>query len=337
MTISTVFDHFRAVQAWTTFHQAYASLDMNNLQLEVRCANRYFTFYPLFAATINGQLAHVSSLSESVVAFGGWLPYRAYSTDLSINKLVFKEHLSKTGLKTPEIWKEAEIPTLPYITKRSQGSFGYGIVGPFAAHTAVPPVPQVPPATAGAQGAGTLFTEQFVAGKIVKVWLWGAKAVFADVQAYPLIVGDGITAASELAKRKIQSDSGAHVLADESIIQACLAFQGVQPTDVPSAGQSLWIDFRYGRTFLTRQRVERIKNALPMLQERCAAQLTAMQQGVAKALTQVASVPLACSVDGILDEHDQLWWLELNSNPLFPHHGYDTMLGDLFDRAPRGA
>jgi hypothetical protein len=111
----------------------------------------------------------------------------------------------------------------------------------------------------------------------------------------------------------------------------------VQPTDVPSAGQSLWIDFRYGRTFLTRQRAERITNALPMLQERCASQLMAMQQGVAQALMQVGSVPLACSVDGILDEHDQLWWLELNSNPLFPHHGYDTMLSDLFDRPSRGA
>jgi hypothetical protein len=183
MTISTVFDHFRAVQAWTTFHQAYASLDMNNLHLEVRCANRYFTFYPLFASTINGRLAHVSALSESVVAFGGWLPYRPYSIDLSINKLLFKQHLSKMGLRTPKAWQDTEIPTLPYITKRSQGSFGYGIAGPFAAHTAGPPAPQVPPTTASAQGVGTLFTEQFVVGKIVKVWLWGAKAMFADVQA----------------------------------------------------------------------------------------------------------------------------------------------------------
>ncbi|MNV37683.1 hypothetical protein D3C71_1292120 [compost metagenome] len=181
------------------------------------------------------------------------------------------------------------------------------------------------------EGASTQFVEQFVFGKIVKLWLWGATAVFADVQTYAQIVGDGSTCAGELAKRKIHGDSGANVLADQAIVDACLSFQGVQRDDVLSAGQTLWIDFRYGRTFLARQRAERISNALPALQKQCAEQLTALQQGVARALSHVASAPLACSVDGILDEHGQLWWLELNSNPLFPHHGYNTMLSDLFD------
>ncbi|SDJ59202.1 hypothetical protein [Variovorax sp. OV700] len=326
MTISTVFDHFRAVKAWTSRHKADAQLDMNNLQLEVRCANRYFSFYPLFAATINGQLAHVPSLSESVVAFGGWRPYRTYVFALSTDKLLFKQHLAEVGLKTPQTWGPAEVPTRSYITKRSQGSFGYGITGPFRAGE------RPPTAAAPADKAGTVFAEEFVAGKIVKLWLWGAKAIFADVQEYAHITGDGVTSAGELARQKIHGDSGANVLADDSIVQACLALQGIARDDVPAGGRSLWIDFRYGRTFLSRQGRGRTANALPALQAQCGSQLGALQHAVAKALRQVAAVPLACSVDGVLDAHGQLWWLELNSNPLFPHYGYDAMLSDLFDR-----
>ena len=326
MTISTVFDHFRAVKAWTSRHKAHAQLDMNNFQMEVRCANRYFSFYPLFASTLNGQLAHVPSLSESVVAFGGWRPYRPYTSALSTDKLLFKKYLSQVGLKTPRTWDLAEVPTGAYINKRSQGSFGYGIAGPFRASE------RHSPAVGDIGKPGAVFAEEFVVGKIVKLWLWGAKAIFADVQEYPQIIGDGLTTAGELARQKIHGDSGANVLADDSIVEACLALQGIQRDDIPSAGRILWIDFRYGRTFLSRQGRGRTVNALPSLQTQCGSQLDALQQAVVKALLQVAAVPLACSVDGILDEHGQLWWLELNSNPLFPHYGYDAMLSDLFDR-----
>lgn len=300
---------------------------MNTLQMEVRCANRYFVFFPLFAATMNGQLAHITSLTESVVAFGGWLPYRPYSTALSTDKLLFKEYLSKVGLRTPSLWRAGDRPTQPYITKQSRGSFGYGITGPFHAGRAI----QEP--AAQHEGTGTRFAEQFVAGKIAKLWLWGPTAVFADVQEYPQIVGDGVKSAGELARVKIHVDSGASILADESIIEACLAFQGVRPDEVLSADRALWIDFRYGRTFLNRRPAGRTANALPALQAQYGDQLIALQQAVASALREVAAVPLACSVDGILDEQGRFWWLELNSNPLFPHYGYDTMLSNLFDRS----
>jgi hypothetical protein len=53
------------------------------------------------------------------------------------------------------------------------------------------------------------------------------------------------------------------------------------------------------------------------------------------ALREVAPVPLAYSVDAVLDGQGQLWWLELNSHPLFPHSGYDVMLCDIYNRTTR--
>jgi hypothetical protein len=323
MAYSTVLDHFRAVQAWTSSHRARAELDMNTLQLQVYCANRYFLFYPRFGAITNGQLVHLSTLTESSVIFGGWLPYQVYTTELSTDKLLFKQYLSQAGIRTPRIWQAGEVPDMPHITKPSRGSFGYGIAGPFLpnefGNTSAPP-----------QKHETLFAEQFIVGKIVKLWLWGGRAFFAEMQDYPRITGDGITSAGELARIRIAVDSGAGALVDASIVQTCLAFQGLGPDDIPSMGQTYWIDFRYGRSFQDRRQAGKMVNELATLQAQCGDQLAALQEAVAKALKRVATAPLACTVDGVLDEQGQLWWLELNSNPLFPHHGYETMFNDLF-------
>jgi D-alanine-D-alanine ligase-like ATP-grasp enzyme len=41
-------------------------------------------------------------------------------------------------------------------------------------------------------------------------------------------------------------------------------------------------------------------------------------------------LPILFAVDGVLDEQDQIWWLEINSNPMFPPTGYPKMLRTLF-------
>ena len=273
---------------------------------------------------INGKLGHVSSLVPSVVGFGGWVPYLPYLTRLSVDKMVFKEHAKRSGLKVPRAWKPGAAPDASYIFKRSRGSFGYGIEGPYAA--AIQPQP---PADTG-EGAGELFTEQFIAGRIVKLWLWGATPVFADVQDYPCIVGDGTSPASELVARRTINESGA--LADDATWKTCLAFQDVKESEVLEVGRSAWIDFRYGRTFPDRSRAVRIQNALPQLEKECGDQLRAVAHVVAQALSELTAAPLMCSVDGVLDREGTLWWLELNSNPLIPHQSYEVMLSDLFGR-----
>ena len=325
MTLSFILDHFSEVRKWAQRHRAEAKLDITNFKMEVRCANRYFHFHPIFPAMINGKLGHVSSLMPSVVGFGGWVPYQPYLTRLSVDKMLFKEYAERRGLKVPCAWRLGAVPDANYIFKRSRSSFGYGIEGPYA-----PTIqPQQPAGTE--QCVGELFMEQFVAGRIVKLWLWGATPVFADVQDYPCVVGDGTSPASELVARRMINETSA--LTDDATWKTCLAFQSVEENEVLETGRSAWIDFRYGRTFPDRTRAVRIENALPQLEKECGDQLRTVAQVIAQALfSEVTAAPLMCSVDGMLDREGTLWWLELNSNPLVPHQSYDVMLSDLFGR-----
>ena len=40
----------------------------------------------------------------------------------------------------------------------------------------------------------------------------------------------------------------------------------------------------------------------------------------------------AFSLDGVVDEEDRIWWLEVNCNPLLHPAVYETMLDALFLR-----
>lgn len=328
MAFSTFFDHLRAVRAWAAQHDAKLEMDVRTMQLEIRCANVYFNFFPIFAATINDKLVHIGDLAESAIAFGGWRPYKPYATRFSTEKLLFKRHLAEAGVRTPQMWPLGEQPTQGYIRKKSRGSFGYDIHGPFLAT-----VPS-PPAEPGSHGAGT-FHEQFVAGKIVKIWYWGHTPFFAETQDYAVVIGDGVSTAGALADAKINQDIGANVLADRAILASCMAYQGFSLMDVLPAGQELWIDFRYGRTFEKRKGGAKTANALAELIASSGEQIAQMGTLMRGALREVAPVPLAYSVDAVLDDQGQLWWLELNSHPMFPHAGYDVMLCDIYNRTTK--
>lgn len=39
---------------------------------------------------------------------------------------------------------------------------------------------------------------------------------------------------------------------------------------------------------------------------------------------------MLCAMDGVLDDAGNIWWLELNSNPVCPPTAYPAMLGSLF-------
>lgn len=328
MALSTFFDHFRAVRRWAAQHDAKVEMDVRSMQLEIRCANLYFTFFPIFAASLNDRLVHIEDLADSAIAFGGWRPYKPYSTRLSTEKLLFKQHLSEAGVRTPQLWPIGQQPTQGYIRKKSRGSFGYDIQGPFQAT-----VLAQPPGL-GEQN-GVSFHEQFVAGKIVKIWYWGHTPFFAEMQDYAMITGDGLATVGALADAKINQDIGANVLADKAILASCVAYQGFSLTDVLPAGRELWIDFRYGRTFEKRGGGAKGGSALTELNASSGEQIAQMGTLMRGALREVAPVPLAYSVDAVLDDQGQLWWLELNSHPMFPHAGYNVMLSDIYNRTAK--
>ncbi|WP_155946953.1 hypothetical protein [Pseudacidovorax intermedius] len=323
MAMSTLLDHFRAVRAWAEKHSADATLDMKTFEVEIRCANRYFTFYPQFSIVQQGQLGYVRQLMPAASGFCGWRPYREYKTPLTTDKLLFKSYFASQGLRVPATWPADRQPPLPYIQKRQVGSFGEGMCGP-----ALPSQLE----RLGMPTPSGCFAEQFIEGSSVKVWLWGARPVCADIQGWPTVAGDGISRIETLIAQRLHGAEGSSFGADRALMLACIRFQGLDTDSIPEPGRSIWIDFRYGRSFRSPSASRNTPNRLPELRQRCGSQLLDAGAAVARGLQQSTLAPVVSSIDAVLDGEGRLWWLELNSNPLFPHHGYDTMLSELFDR-----
>jgi hypothetical protein len=326
--INAFVTHFRAVQEWGIRTQASVNLDVVSFELEVKCRSRYYTFFPQFVATFDGRIANMETLAPNTGGFAGWLPYRPLAYELSQDKLQFKRFAASAGVKAPAQWlldNPGQVPDKDYILKRSSGSYGHELSGPFKAGTL--PAAQTQPQ---GQQRGTLYAEEFIRGRSLKVWCWGQRPFFAYVRRASALAGDGISTMQQLiemhlAKAGLKFDGykELHVLRD------CLAYQGLSLHDVPRQGSAAFIDFRYGRENLDRRGLQS-DNELPKLEERTRVKIDQMAKTMASALRAVLPAPVVYSLDGVIDDSGEVWWLEINSNPTLPPEGYGEMFADLF-------
>jgi hypothetical protein len=329
-------NHIRAVKAWTERHGGQANLNLLNFELEVKAQHRYFTLKPQFRADIGGRFGHVSQLSDEVTGFIGWLPYTPLRLTLSADKVFFKEFLNRSRIPTPAMWQRPGDATEDFILKHSVGSFGYDLAGPF--HRGQVPAADALETSAHPDRPGTVYAERFIAGQNLKVWCWGSGVFHAHQDSYPTIQGDGTSVAESLASR-LFADMGQTFEnhAERRFVEQSLRYQGIELGTVLAAGRTAWVDFRYGR--LTPQETsEALDNALPRLNTAIREQIDQAAQLIGSELAKEIKVPLLYSLDGMIDASGKVWWLEMNSNPIFPPTGYAHMLATLFGTpAPRTA
>lgn len=324
--INATLNHFRAIQRWAASTGARASLDAATFELEVKHRNRYFQLHPQFIAFEAGRLFNVPRLTASVFGFAGWLPYRPYGLEFSTDKLAFKRFLVEAGLRTPDAWPGALEAERDFVLKRSRGSFGMQIAGPFRKE-------QRHRADAGAasEGGGELFAEAFVVGQILKVWFWGSSPFFAHVQPFASIEGDGRRSIGELARVRMGVSAEAWESSPELLIAtACARYQGLGLDAVLGAGRDVWVDFRYGRHDRFARASAVSDNAMDQLTPGVRDQLVAAGDLIGRTLRESFAVPVAFALDGIADEAGEISWLEMNSNPILPPEGYERMFAELF-------
>lgn len=325
--LNVTFNHFLAVQRWATVVGAHASLDMKDFRLEVKHRGRYYMMHPMFQGHVNGRLVHLSSLTEDVRGFGGWRPYPTITHPCSTDKLLFKRFLRDAGFRTPASWQgTGQTPPIDYLLKAQTGSFGDGLAGPYRGGIARPSDGSSDTSDAA------VFAEQFVQGEILKVWFWGRRPFFAHMHPYPGIVGNGQCTAEDLLRAKVQAASMKWDSFKElPVARDCLAFQGVDLAAVVPEGQSLWIDYRYGHRYPTSfGGTPKTDDQLEDLRRRTGNQLAEMGAALAELLRQTMPAPVVISVDGMLDDNENIWWLEMNTNSLMPPEGYTAMFEDLF-------
>ena len=326
--IAITLNHMRSVKAWADAAGADVQMDLRSFALEVKCRNRFYRFHPRFLGQREGRLFHSEMLVEDVTGFIGWLPYTALRTELSSDKLVFKRFATAAGERVPATWPP-ESPQGDFLLKHSVGSFGYQITGPYRqGATEV----RTPPPSLGPGGpTGTPYAEQFIQGRSLKVWYWGDAAFYAHCQAWPTVRGDGVSTLESLAAGRLGVSAQAVAQSrDRPLVTDSLAFQGLSPAQVLAAGREAWIDFRYGRTHQPEAPSGSSDNQLQDLPALARASIGRMGAAVGGDLMERYHVPVLYAVDGVVDADDQVWWLEMNSNPLLPPDGYDPMFSSLF-------
>lgn len=326
--LDATINHLRAVHEWAHDNGAQIHLDLLNFELEVKGRNRYFILYPQFVSESNGQRAHTSVLTRSVVGFIGWLPYRPIRWPMSNDKLLFKKRIAELGMNTPMMWPAASAATADYLLKAAAGSFGNDISGPYHRGSMAGLAERTVPARPGKDTP--IYAEQFIPGRNLKAWFWGADLFHLELDAYPEIVGDGQNTVAGLLQQRlslIAADMGSY--GEMVMVELSLAYQGLTLSTVLASGQTAWLDFRYGRRFMP-EKNNRDTNRLPDTDSSTLDQIREAGHLLARELMQHWNAPVLYSLDGVLDAQGRIWWLEMNSNPIFAPSGYRIMLATLF-------
>lgn len=324
--IAVLMNHLRANKAWADAHDAQAQLNVRDFSLEIKGLNRYFRLRPQFLMMVEGKLVYTAEFGEQVTGFTGWLPYSPVRRELSGNKLAFKRFLREVGVPTPAFWPQPQHANAAYVLKDSGGSFGYGMRGPYG------PGPQVNGDSASSTVLpASRFAEAFVQGQNLKVWFWGATAFHAHLEGYPTVQGDGARPLGHLIRQRI-AESGAKLQAgDEETMADCLAFQGHPSQDeVLAAGESAWLDYRYGRRYKPDPFSTVSDSMLEDLSTHARLQVDQFGRLMDQRLQMEFPAPVLYSADAVLDAQGTLWWLEMNSNPILPPTGYPHVLATLF-------
>lgn len=305
--------HHLAVGYWMQTHQAGGGMDPVSLTLEIEHASRRIRFTPQFVMEdAEGGLGYTPQLQSGVSGFVGWLPYFNKRWPQATDKLAFKAFADAQGLRTPA-WGGplAAPPAQNYVVKASRSTFGRGMRGPY-----VPTPPK--------QLADGEYWEAFVTGRIVKAWFWDGELAVVEIIPPPTLVGDGHSSVARL----LALHQGAQALRQPPPPEL-LTLQGMSMASVPAPGRRVQVDYRYISSLNPANSVDHnVREAIKG--STAEAQLQAAGRAAWAAMPDDLRPGTAFTLDGVLDEADQLWLLEINCNPQIHPAFYGAMLSALF-------
>lgn len=307
-------EHLRPIRVWAREHGAALALDADTFRLRITRAGRTATFYPRFALTTASGLAYTGHFGDKG-PFIGWLPYELKRWPLASDKLVFKAFCREVGLPTPAAWNDGPPLAPHFIVKGRQGSFGQGIRGPFRAERA-----ERVELSAGE------YCEQFVAGDCVKIWCWNGKPTAMERLAAPFVTGDGLRSLREIvATARGSFDTSFDIASADADL---LAWQDVTADSVLPAGRRVMLDFKYTSAFDPLD--VRNRDVLDKQSQALRAQLQQIGNTLGGAIAAEVRQDTVFTVDGVIDDNEQIWLLEMNCHPMVHPANYSHMLDSLF-------
>jgi hypothetical protein len=307
--------HIRAINECLPAIGGRAELNLETLRLQIKARGKRVELDPQFIFIHQNALAFTPQWLPQTTDFSGWRAYFNRVWPLAIEKLKFKAFCQAQSIRTPHMWARPQDVTTNALLKRSRSSFSMGMSGPLT------------PAMIGAAryslNEGDFF-EQFISGLIAKVWYWNELPVCLDVLSMPNVVGDGVLQLRQLIDR-IRLPP---IPPEWSMWEAVARFQGVTLESVIPAGQKVLVDFRYlsaANPFVLMNR--------NVIGKYAGSALLAELGQVGRLFWQ--GIPENCrdnviySIDGIIDDEQRMWYLEMNCNPIVHPDLYAPMLSSL--------
>jgi hypothetical protein len=312
--------HLSTVQQCLRKYRAEATVNMADLVMQVHARNRHYSFYPQLLGRTNGQLRYTTQFDEGTIGFKGWLPYTIKRWPISSSKLAFKDFCRRNGLRTPAMWRSSVPEMRDFVVKKENSSFGQALRGPFASHDPKDPVQAI-------DESG--YYEAFIRGRIVKAMYWEGRLACVEILDMPTVKGDGSSSVRQLITRRFFATAPAE---EWLIFGGVVAYEGMTLDSIPAAGESVLIDFRYGSnthpvSYTNTNACKEIAGSALM------AQLVACGPVLWQGIPETVRPATLFSVDAIVDEREQLWLLEMNSNPVCHPDVYPLMMDSLFGTA----
>jgi hypothetical protein len=303
--------HALAVSQWMQAHDAKGGIDPRSQMMEIHCNGRTVRFWPQFMVpNADGGIGFTPHLQTDVTSFVSWLPYFNKKWPVAQDKLAFKAFAHTHGLRTPAWSHNVSDAKGAFIAKAARSSLGVGLRGPFQAGADV-------------TLADGEYVEQFIIGRLLKAWYWNGELAVAEVVDMPTVRGDGQHTVRQLAVLQLGAAPGV------ALPEELLHLQRASASAVPRAGQVVVVEYRYMSPLnpaITQDHNVRDRIAGSALE----ASLAEFGRHCLNDVPADLREHCAFSVDGVIDQAGQLWFLEVNCNPLLHPSFYDAMLSSLF-------
>jgi len=311
--VPNLMNHVKAVQAAMDGLHGTAVLNVKDLVMIARLGSRSVYLQPQFIYSKAGRLRYTLQFERHVTGFAGWRPYFNKRWGLSTEKLQFKAYANSRGIRTPQHWLKQVGSLHDFVIKKSRSSFGVDIRGPFRC------IDPQQPAQHLEEGE---YYEAFIPGRIAKAWYWDGKLCALELRPPPLLTGDGKSTVPQLAEARC-----AHRI-DGSALAWVTAYQGRSPDAVLREGEHMPADFKYGSPYDTPSRDN--ENVLAAHRgSDLEAQFEAAGRMLMQGIPESIRPHVLYTLDAVVDDAEQVWLLEMNSNPMVHPDVYTAMLQTL--------
>lgn len=299
---------------------AEAIVALESWQAFVRQGDRHTAFYPQFQATIDGQLQYQHVLTDAAWMFSGWLPYRLKRWDTAIDKLAFKRYAQSVGLRVPQHWLDTRDAPSNVVVKTPRSSFGQQISGPYRSGDQHP-----------LDLASGEYYEEFVGGRLLKIWYWNEQPVCAEVDQLPFVWGDNTSTISELIVRRASQyrrlgdkEKGDLLKRSEPLVR----YYGRSLDQVLAKGAKQVVEFRYGSSLMLAHE-RSVADLVNDAEVAWLAQAKDAGQKLYAAIPAEMRENTMFTVDAILPQDGQAYFLEVNCNPTVHPLVYPIMANQL--------